>query len=298
MAAMTRASIGNVTSVASELIERDLVYATVGEMTLELDLYRAPQADAPVVLYAHGGGWRSGDKADGANERLAPLAAHGVTVASVNYRLVPHAAFPEQVHDLKGAIRWLRARGSSLGLPTARIGIWGASAGAYLGSLVALTAGADEFEGTVGGNTDESSAVQAVVHWFGQADLLAAGSRTGIEARLLPFAFEAGLLGVNSVVETADRARGLSLLNRVSGAAPPFLIAHGDRDHVVAPSESEALHDALSRAGADSQFMLLGGAGHEGPEFDRPANLALTAAWLRAQLLSPTARVSPVWHQG
>jgi len=30
--------------------------------------------------------------------------------------------------------------------------------------------------------------------------------------------------------------------------------------------------------------MLLGGAGHEGPEFDRPAMLAMTAAWLRARL--------------
>jgi hypothetical protein len=57
---------------------------------------------------------------------------------------------------------------------------------------------------------------------------------------------------------------------------------------VVAPSEGEALHNALSRAGADTKFLLLGGAGHEGDEFDRPANLALTAAWLRAHLTVPT----------
>jgi acetyl esterase/lipase len=275
-----------VTRVASVLIERDLVFATLGEVTLRLDLYRAARADAPVVLYVHGGGWRSGDKADGAAERLAALAAYGVTVASVDYRLVPGATFPDQVHDLKGAVRWMRAQGPSLGLDTERVGIWGASAGAYLGSFVALTAGEDEFEGMVGGNVDQSSAVQAVVHWFGQADLLASGSRTEVEARLLPFGFEAGLLGVSSVVDAADRARDLSLLTRAGPAAPPFLIAHGDRDHVVAPSESRALHDALSRAGADTQFLLLGGAGHEGPQFERPANLAVTAAWLRAKLAS------------
>jgi acetyl esterase/lipase len=284
MVATTRAPIGDVTRVASGLIERDLVFATIGDSTLRLDLYRAAQDDAPVVLYVHGGGWRSGDKVDGAADRLAPLAANGVSVAAVDYRLVPGATFPDQVHDLKGAVRWLRAHGPGLGLPTDRIGIWGASAGAYLGSFVALTAGEDEFEGTVGGNLDQSSTVQAVVHWFGQADLLAAGSRSEIEGRLLPFAFEAGLLGVGAVVEAADRGRRLSQLTRVARAAPPFLIAHGDRDHVVAPSESAALHDALSRAGADTQFVLLGGAGHEGLEFDRPANLALTAAWLRAYL--------------
>jgi acetyl esterase/lipase len=284
MAATSRAWISSVTNVAPVVIESDLVFATVDAITLGLDLYRAPQADAPVVVYVHGGGWRSGDKTDGATERLAALAAHGVTVASAEYRLVPNATFPDQVHDLKGAVRWLRAHRSSPGLPTDRIGIWGASAGAYLASLVALTAGSDEFEGAVGGNVDQSSDVQAVVHWFGQSDLLTAGSRTETESRLLPFAFEAGLLGAHSVSEVADRARELSLLTRVSRTAPPFLIAHGDRDHVVAPSEGEALHSALSRAGADTQFILVGGAGHEGPEFDHPANLALTAAWLRAKL--------------
>ena len=165
-----------------------------------------------------------------------------MTVASVDYRLVPGATFPDQVHDLKGAVRWLRAYGPSLGVRTDRLGIWGASAGAYLGSLLALTAGEVEFEGTVGGNLEQPSDVQAVVHWFGQSDLLASGSRSDIEARLLPFAFEAGLLGVSSVAEAADRARDLSLLARVSPTAPPFLIAHGDRDHIVAPSEGEALH--------------------------------------------------------
>ena len=69
---------GPMTSVT---VERGHVFTTGGETTLGLDLYRAPQADAPLVLYVHGGGWRSGDKADAGTERLAPLAAYGVTVA-------------------------------------------------------------------------------------------------------------------------------------------------------------------------------------------------------------------------
>jgi acetyl esterase/lipase len=269
-------------------VERDHVFATVGATRLALDLYRAAEPDAPLVLYVHGGGWRSGNKADSSAQRLAPVARCGVTVASVDYRLVPGATFPDQLHDLKGAVRWLRATGPGLNLPTDRIGVWGASAGAYLGSLLALTGGDAALEGTVGGNLDRSSAVQAVVHWFGQSDLLASGSRTDVEAHLLPFAFEAGLLGVAAVGTATDRARDFSLLARVSRAAPPFLIAHGDHDHVVAPSEGAALHDALSRTGADTQFLLLGGAGHEGSEFDRPPFLAMTAAWLRAELTNPS----------
>ena len=265
-------------------VDRDLVFATPDGVELALDIYRALQGDAPVTVYVHGGGWRSGDKADDGRRRLAPLSEYGVTVVSVNYRLAPGATFPSQLHDVKAAVRWLRANGARLRLPTQRLGVWGASAGAYLGSLLALTAGVNRLEGTVGGNLDQPSAVQAVVHWFGQSDLLASASRTEVEARLLPFAFEADLLGVTDVANAADRARELSLLSWVSPAAPPFLIVHGDRDHVISPSEGQALHHALVRAGADSRFELLGGTGHEGAGFDRPASLAMTAAWLRTVL--------------
>ncbi|MEV4314086.1 alpha/beta hydrolase [Actinocrispum sp. NPDC049592] len=266
------------------MIERDLVYATVDGTDLGLDIYRAAEPGAPVVVYAHGGGWSHGGKADDGPLRLAPLAAHGVTVVSVDYRLAPQAVFPQPLHDLKGAVRWLRANGESLGLATGRLGIWGASAGAYLGSLLALSEGDTELEGTVGGNLDQSSAVQAVVHWFGQTDLAVSAARTELEARLLPFHFEADLLGTNDPAELAERARDLRLPARVSAQAPPFLIAHGDRDRIVPPSEGFALHQVLSHAGAQTRFELLGGAGHEAPAFNAPTMLATTAAWLRAVL--------------
>ena len=270
-------------------VDKDLVFAAHDGSDLTLDIYRSPHGDAPVTIYVHGGGWRSGDKADDGARRLAPLSARGVTVVSVNYRLAPRTHFPGQLHDLKAAVRWLRGNGACLGLPTERIGIWGASAGAYLGSLLALTAGIDRFEGTVGEHPGQSSAVQAVVHWFGQADLGASGSRTEVESRLLPFAFEAGFLDAADIADVADRARELSLLSWVSASAPPFLIAHGDRDHIVLPSEGLALHHALVRTGAESRFELLGGTGHEGAEFDQPISLMLTAAWLRATLCEPAA---------
>jgi acetyl esterase/lipase len=271
-------------------VERGIRYATVDGGELRLDLYRAGRADGPVVVYAHGGGWSKGDRAEDGQKRLAPLAAYGVTVASVDYRLAPGTVFPGPLHDLKGAVRWLRANGPRLRLDTGRLGVWGASAGAYLGSLLALTAGDGALEGTVGGNPEQSSAVQAVVHWFGQADLRASAARSEIESRLLPFRFEADLLGTADPGELSRRARELSLLSRVSADAPPFLVAHGDRDRIVPWSEGLALHQALSRAGASSWFELLGDAGHEDAAFDTPASLASTAAWLRAVLSAPGGR--------
>jgi acetyl esterase/lipase len=249
--------------------QRDLIYATVDGAELRLDLHRAQDADAPVVVYVHGGGWTRGDRTSGAETRLAPMAALGVTVASIDYRLAPGAVFPAQLQDVEAAVRWLRDQGSELGLNSERLGLWGASAGAYLVSLLALS-GREQ--------------VQAVVHWFGQADLAATAARTELEARLLPFHFEQDLLGP----DPAEPAEQLSLLARIPGPAthvPPFLISHGDRDRIVPPAEGLALHDALVRGGHSSRFELLGGAGHEDPAFDSPAHLATTAAWLRTVLL-------------
>lgn len=264
----------------------DLEYASVDGVSLTLDLYRpsSQAATVPVVLYLHGGAWQVGDKTDHADARLEAVARHGIAVASANYRFASQAPFPAQIHDTKAAIRWLRANGTTYGLATDRIGIWGASAGAVLAGLAALTPGDDEFEGAVGEHTDQSSTVDAVVHWFGQSDLLTNSGRSRLESELLNPPVEPPLFGVEDLTAIADRVRAASPLTRVHSDAPPFLIAHGDRDRITPAAESSALHDALVRAGAESTLILLGGAGHEGPEFDRPDHIALTAAFLTAHL--------------
>jgi acetyl esterase/lipase len=129
---------------------RDLCYATVDGVDLCLDLHVPAAADAPLVVYAHGGGFSLGDKGDAEQERLIGLAEHGVAVASIDYRFAPNALYPAQIHDMKAAIRWLRGHGGSSGLQTGRIGAWGASAGGYLASMVALSAGDSDLEGGLG----------------------------------------------------------------------------------------------------------------------------------------------------
>jgi dipeptidyl aminopeptidase/acylaminoacyl peptidase len=88
------------------------------------------------------------------------------------------------------------------------------------------------------------------------------------------------------VADDPERARRASPLSWVSATAPPFLIEHGDRDRMVPPAESAALHDALVRAGAASTLVTVGGGGHEDPRFDSAGHLALTAAFLTSALSS------------
>jgi acetyl esterase/lipase len=266
-----------------------MCYATVDGDELCLDLHIPATPDAALVVYAHGGGFQLGDKADAEHERLLALARYGVAVASINYRHSPKALFPTQIHDMKAAVRWLRGNGGAYGLRTDRIGVWGASAGGYLASMVALTAGDAELEGVVGGDLEQSSAAQAAVIWFAPSDLASSGRRSPLEKQVLFPSFEAAVLGLDHVTGPTELTSRASALARVSPDAPPFLIAHGDSDRIVPPSESAALHDTLGRAGATSTLMSLAGAGHEDPAFDRPECHAMTAAWLRSILLADGA---------
>src|SRR5262245_39122988 len=118
----------------------DLVYTSPNGQPQLLDLYLPVDRLGllPVIIWLHGGGWRHGDR------RLCPnlsryFAERGFAMASIDYRLSGEATFPAQVHDVKAAIRWIRAHAEVYGLDSQRLGLWGSSAGAHLGALVALT---------------------------------------------------------------------------------------------------------------------------------------------------------------
>ena len=85
--------------------EKDLVVVAHDQSDLTLDIYRPRTTTRQSPSSSTGAGWRSGDKTDDGTRRLAPLSACGVTVVAVNYRLVPRARSPGQLHDLKAAVR-------------------------------------------------------------------------------------------------------------------------------------------------------------------------------------------------
>lgn len=274
------------TGTFQAVIQADLEYANVDGTSLRLDLYTPSGAAGalPTLLYLHGGGWALGDKSDAAVERLVPLVAHGLAVASANYRLVPSVRYPSPVHDVKAAVRWLRANAAEYGLDPDRIALGGASAGGHLASLAALTTGDAALEGDVGGHPGTSSAVQAVVAYFPGSDLVLAGGRNPLESQILGPPPMAALLGLQRIDDDVELARSASPRYRVHAGAPPHLILHGDRDTMVNHEQSRVLHDALSSVGASSTFVLIGGAGHEGPEFVSPAITATVAGFLAQTL--------------
>jgi len=268
------------------VIQADLVYARVGGTPLRLDLYTPSGAPSglPTLLYLHGGAWTVGDKSAAVSERLMPIVANGFAVASANYRLVPSVRYPSPVHDVKAAVRWLRANAAEYGLDPDRIAIGGVSAGGHLASLTALTAGDAQLEGDVGDHLGVSSAVSAVVAYCPTSDFLLSGGRNAFEIQILPPPDTASLLGLEQIDDDPELARSASPRYRVHADAPPHLILHGDRDAAVNHEQSRVLHEALSTVGAQSMYVLIAGAGHEGPELVSPAITATVAGFLTEKL--------------
>jgi acetyl esterase/lipase len=176
-----------------------------------------------------GGAWAVGDKSHAVAERLMPIVANGFAVASVNYRLIPSVRFPAPVHDVKAAVRWLRANAAEYGLDPDHIAIGGVSAGGHLASLTALTAGDAQLEGDLGDHVGISSAVGAVVAYCPTSDFLLSGGRNALETQILPLPETAALLGLDRIDDNPELARSASPRHRVHAGAPPHLILHGDR---------------------------------------------------------------------
>ena len=128
-------------------VQRDLAYVPGGDDLQQLDLYRPPGPCRPVplVVWVHGGGWRTGDKSHAMDDKVALWNAAGWAAASINYRLTDagvaagqRVMAPMHNEDVAAAIGWLVAQADDLGVDPAHLALLGHSAGASI--VAALTA--------------------------------------------------------------------------------------------------------------------------------------------------------------
>ena len=248
----------------------DVVYATVDGKELALDIYMpAGIQSPPLLVWVHGGAWRSGTK-----ERV-PLVfvENGIATASLDFRQSTEAQFPAAVHDIKAAIRFLRADAKAYGYRTDRIAIAGSSSGAHLAALVGVSNGHRSLEGAVGDHPGQSSAVQAIVSYFGASNL------TTILAQSTPFGLRvrepALTLLLGALPEGAkDLAALASPVFHVDSSDPPLLLLHGDQDPQMPINQSHELVGAYDQQGLDVTLDVVHGSAHGGDAFYSREHLA------------------------
>lgn len=260
----------------------NLAYARVDEKPQHLDLYLAPVGEAPrpLIIWVHGGAWRSGSKAD---VPIQALVERGFSIASVDYRLSPVARFPAQVHDIKAAIRFLRAHAAKHHLDPQRFVVAGSSAGGHLAALVGVSNGHPQLEGTIGDHLTVSSDVQAIVSFFGASNLetiLAQSTPHGLSVRVPALQL---LLG-GPPTEQPDLAKLASPVTHVDDRDPPLLLIHGDQDPQMPINQSHELEGAYQRVQRPCQFKVVHGGAHGGPQFFDAARLELVQAFLQQSL--------------
>ncbi len=256
---------------------RDVVYASPNGHDLGLDIYMPDGvASPPLVVQVHGGAWRFGSKDGGVPMEFVE---NGYAVASLDFRASTDAPFPAMVHDIKAAVRFLRAKAGDYGYDADRIAITGASSGAHLAQVVGVSNGHPALEGDLGDYLDTSSDVQAILSYFGASDLtviLSQSTPFGLGVREPALELLLGALP-DANPELAKLASPVYLVDAVD---PPLMLLHGDMDPQMPINQSLNMLGAYKSAGLDVTFEPVHGAVHGGPGFFDTEHLANALAFL------------------
>ena len=241
---------------AGVLFEKNIEYSNPDDQHLQLNMARPKEGTGPfpAVICIHGGGFRAGSR-EGFNGLCLQLAEKGYVAVTVSYRLAPKYQFPGAVHDVKAAVRWLRANAKTYHIDPDRIGTTGGSAGGHLAQFLGVTSGVKKFEGD-GGNAEFSSSVKCVVNFYGPSDFTKSYNASVDAKDVLPL-----FLGGN-LEQERHRHIESSPLYWVTPEAAPTLFVHGTNDAYVALEQAEWIVDRMQAADVEATLMTIEGGDH------------------------------------
>jgi acetyl esterase/lipase len=249
---------------------------------LKTNLYLPPGpkgSPTPLLLYIHG----KGGSYNAPKDRLAQLAesltGSGIAVATIDYR--QSGRMPAMLFDTKAYIRYFRAHAGQYNLDPRRFAIWGVSRGGNLAAMLAVTGDVKTLEGTIGGNTDQSSQLAACVIYFPLTDMFLNADDKAAQM----FSDYLGTSPADSAAivaayrhhDTASpfwkdvmRIEEVNPLNYVKKDAPPALIAVGGHDVGNVPINSSAFYEKYIETGAEAHYYSWssGTHGHVGKDIE------------------------------
>lgn len=236
----------------------DLEYLRTGDTSLLARFYR-PQGRGPFpgVLEVHGGAWTSGDRFN--NVAIAEhLAADGIVVLSVDFRMPPVAGYPESVADVNFAIRFLKANAERFATRAELVGGLGTSSGGHLLLLNALRPRAPRYASHPLPGGDASLAF-AIACWP-VADPLARYRAVG--ARGNERLVDAHHRFWPSEAAMAEGSPQLLLERGEPVERPPVLIMQGTADDNLTPEMAANFAAAYAKAGGSITFHEFEGQPH------------------------------------
>ncbi|MCX6901280.1 MAG: alpha/beta hydrolase [Verrucomicrobia bacterium] len=235
-------------------VEKDIEYLGA-DRSEKADLYLpakiAKGQRCPGVVIIHGGGWSGGDKGAAREINIGTtLAQHGYVCMSINYVLAKKdstaVTWPQNLHDCKTAVRWLRKNAERLQLDPDHIGAIGGSAGGHLTSMLALTEPKDGLDPKEPYG-EFPCRIQAAVDLYGPADLLSWHDISMFR---------------KTRAEAPELYRAASPATYADKNDPPVLILQGTADKTVDVQQSKDLASALEKAGTPHQIVIIADAPH------------------------------------
>jgi acetyl esterase/lipase len=229
------------TDAVSTAAELDLVYADTPR-PLRWNVFRpsGQVAGAPAALLFHGGGWRSGDRAN-MTDACTAFARLGWVAIAPEYRLLGEAPWPAPLDDVRTAVRAARADAEALGISPDHIFLTGYSAGAHLSLLAAGGAGEPLRPGAP--FAEQPEAVAGVAAFFPP-------TRFGPE--------QGEMLGISDAV-TLEAVSPLTHAEHY----PPVILFCGDEDPLTPHEMSVGLYNAIRAAGGVADLRLYSNLIHE-----------------------------------
>ncbi len=225
---------------------KDIEYKNINGKSLQLDIYRPRNIvkPLPLLVFIHGGGWRSGKRSDYL-VYLTAFAKKGYMTATVSYRLLKDGPYPACAEDITDAVQWFYRNGEKYGYDPDKIALIGGSAGAHLALLAA-------YEWKKPNDTIDSIAkveprhrIKAVVDIYGPIDLTTEYAQN----QSLVTSFMA-----HSYKEAPELYREASPINYVDKSDPPTMILHGTSDDLVPISQSDMLKAKLDAVGVPNVY--------------------------------------------
>jgi acetyl esterase/lipase len=260
----------------------EIIYGRKDGMALTMVMLQPTKnTNGKAIIKLISGNWVSGyNSVPRAISRSKIYLERGYTVFNVMHGSQPRYSIPDEITDVKRAIRFIRYNAAAYHIDGDRLGITGSSSGGHLSLISALSE--DHPDSTSRDPVNRVSArVQAVAVFFPPTDFLNWGSPNTSLLAVKPLMVVAGVASAfefkewnaksgtyNIITDTSkilEIAKKISPINSVSSDDPPVLIIHGDADITVPLQQSQSLVKKLTEAKVPNRLIIKSGGGHGWP---------------------------------